>query len=79
MRRPRWSSSTSRHRPWIPIAAEQLLEFLGRAVPNGRSCILITHKLNEVLNHTQRVVVMKDARVVADVPAAACRGTGSSS
>jgi len=50
-------------------AAEQLLEFLGRAVQNGRSCILITHKLNEVLNHARRVVVMKDARVVADVPA----------
>jgi ribose transport system ATP-binding protein len=50
-------------------AAEQLLQFLGRAVMNGRACILITHKLNEVLNHTQRVVVMKDARVVADVPA----------
>jgi ribose transport system ATP-binding protein len=50
-------------------AAEQLLEFLGRAVLNGRSCILITHKLNEVLNHARRVVVMKDARVVADVPA----------
>jgi ribose transport system ATP-binding protein len=50
-------------------AAEQLLLYLGRAAARGRACILITHKLNEVLNHTQRIVVMKDARVVADVPA----------
>jgi ribose transport system ATP-binding protein len=51
-------------------AAEQLLQYLRRAAAGGRACILITHKLNEVLNHTQRIVVMKDARVVADVPAA---------
>jgi ribose transport system ATP-binding protein len=51
------------------VAAEQLLGYLGRAAAKGRACILITHKLNEVLNHTQRIVVMKDARVVADVPA----------
>jgi ribose transport system ATP-binding protein len=50
-------------------AAEQLLEYLRRAAARGCACILITHKLNEVLNHTQRIVVMKDARVVADVPA----------
>jgi ribose transport system ATP-binding protein len=47
-------------------AAEQLLAFLGRTVLTGRACILITHKLNEVLNHARRVVVMKDARVVGD-------------
>jgi len=51
------------------VAAEQLLGYLARAASKGRACILITHKLNEVLNHTQRIVVMKDARVVADVPA----------
>jgi ribose transport system ATP-binding protein len=51
-------------------AAEQLLQYLRRAAASGRACILITHKLNEVLNHTQRIVVMKDARVVADMPAA---------
>jgi ribose transport system ATP-binding protein len=51
-------------------AAEQLLHYLRRAAAGGRACILISHKLNEVLNHTQRIVVMKDARVVADVPAA---------
>jgi len=50
-------------------AAEQLLAYLRRAAAQGRACILITHKLNEVLRHTQRIVVMKDARVVADVPA----------
>jgi ribose transport system ATP-binding protein len=51
-------------------AAEQLLTYLRRAAAGGTACILISHKLNEVLNHTQRIVVMKDARVVADVPAA---------
>ena len=51
------------------VAAEQLLGHIGRAAAAGRACILITHKLNEVLNHTQRIVVMKDARIVADVPA----------
>src|SRR6266404_4428547 len=51
------------------VAAEQLLRHIGRAAAKGRACILITHKLNEVLNHTQRIVVMKDARIVADVPA----------
>jgi ribose transport system ATP-binding protein len=51
-------------------AAEQLLNYLRRAAASGRACILISHKLNEVLNHTQRIVVMKDARVVADRPAA---------
>ncbi len=50
-------------------AAEQLLGYLGRAASGGRACILITHKLNEVLNHARRIVVMKDARIVADVPA----------
>ena len=51
------------------VAAEQLLTHIARAAAQGRACILITHKLNEVLNHTQRIVVMKDARIVADVPA----------
>ena len=51
-------------------AADQLLSHLRRAASQGRACILITHKLNEVLNHTQRIVVMKDAQVVADVAAA---------
>jgi|UPI0005599624 ribose transport system ATP-binding protein len=51
-------------------AADQLLNYLRRAALQGGACILITHKLNEVLSHTQRIVVMKDARVVADVPAA---------
>ena len=50
-------------------AAAQLLAFLGRAASKGRACILITHKLNEVLEHTKRIVVMKDGSIAADVPA----------
>ena len=49
-------------------AAAQLLAFLRKAVAEKLACILITHKLNEVLDHTRRIVVMKDATVVADVP-----------
>jgi ribose transport system ATP-binding protein len=54
-------------------AAQQLLRFLQRTVLDGKACILITHKLTEVLNYAHRVVVMKDAGVVADVS-----GTGLS-
>ena len=50
-------------------ATAQLLAFLRKAVAEKLACILITHKLNEVLGHTRRIVVMKDATVVADVPA----------
>jgi ribose transport system ATP-binding protein len=46
-------------------AAEQLLRFTRRAAGRGISCVFISHRLREVLEHTNRVVVMRDGQVVA--------------
>jgi ribose transport system ATP-binding protein len=46
-------------------AAEQLMRFTRRATGRGLSCIFISHRLREVLEHTDRVVVMRDGQVVA--------------
>ena len=53
------------HRP-----AEQLLAYIRTAAGRGIACILITHRLNEILAVSNRVVVMMDGAVVADQPAA---------
>jgi ribose transport system ATP-binding protein len=44
--------------------ALQLLAYLRRAVAEGVSCTLISHILGEVLSATDRVVVMRDGKVV---------------
>jgi ribose transport system ATP-binding protein len=44
--------------------ADQLLNFVRRFVDGGGSCILISHLLGEVLNHSDRIVVMRDGKVV---------------
>jgi len=49
--------------------AKQLLEFVRREIARGRSVILISHLLGEILQYSDRVVVMKDAKVVAERPA----------
>ncbi len=46
-------------------AADQLMRFTRRAAERGLSCIFISHRLAEVLEHTDRVVVMRDGDVVA--------------
>jgi ribose transport system ATP-binding protein len=51
--------------------AGQLLSFVRRIVAGGTSCILISHLLNEILDHCHRVMVMRDGRVVAAGAAAA--------
>jgi ribose transport system ATP-binding protein len=51
--------------------AAQLLAFVRKAVGSGASCILISHLLGEVLGSSDRVVVMRDGKVVAGNPAAA--------
>jgi ribose transport system ATP-binding protein len=51
--------------------AEQLLSFMRRAVANRTSFILISHLLGEILKNTDRIVVMRDGRIVADDAAAA--------
>jgi ribose transport system ATP-binding protein len=50
--------------------ARQLLAHVRRAVASGISCVLISHILGEVLDTSDRVVVMRDGKVVADAAAA---------
>jgi ribose transport system ATP-binding protein len=45
--------------------AEQLLRFIRSATQRGVSCVLISHRLKEVLANADRVVVMRDGKVVA--------------
>ena len=51
------------------VAAEQLLTYVRKAVGGGQSCILISHLLGEVLQYSDRIVVMRDGAVVASSPA----------
>ncbi len=51
--------------------AGQLLAFVRTMVASGASCILISHLLGEVLDHSDRIVVMRDGKVVAADTAAA--------
>jgi ribose transport system ATP-binding protein len=50
--------------------AEQLLQFVRRFVEGGGSCILISHLLGEILDYSDRIVVMRDGAVVDVRPAA---------
>ena len=45
-------------------AAAQLLKFVRSAVAAGAACILISHLLGEILSAADRVVVMRDGKVV---------------
>lgn len=51
--------------------AGQLLAFVRRFVAGGRSCILISHLLGEILDNADRIVVMRDGKVVATDAASA--------
>jgi ribose transport system ATP-binding protein len=51
--------------------AGQLLSFVRRVVAGGASCILISHLLGEVLENSDRIVVMRDGKVVTADGAAA--------
>ena len=58
------------------VAAEQLLGYVRDIVKEGVSCILISHLLPEILATANRVVVMRDGRVVAEEAAAAMTRDG---
>jgi simple sugar transport system ATP-binding protein len=45
--------------------SERLLAAVARMADGGRSVVLITHRLREVLRHAQRVTVMRQGRTVA--------------
>jgi ribose transport system ATP-binding protein len=49
--------------------AAQLMAYIRRFVAEGGSVLLISHILGEILSTSNRIVVMKDGRVVADRPA----------
>jgi ribose transport system ATP-binding protein len=46
------------------LTAEQLLMHVRRSVESGVSCVLISHILGEVLSTCDRIVVMRDGKVV---------------
>ena len=48
------------------VTAKQLLSFVRRVVADGRSCILISHLLGEIIEYSDRIVVMKDGEVVEE-------------
>lgn len=52
------------------LTSRQLLDFVRKAVGRGLSCILISHVLGEILAYADRIVVMKDGKVVASRPGA---------
>ncbi len=49
--------------------AAQLMAYIRKFVAEGGSVLLISHILGEILSTSDRIVVMKDGRVVADRPA----------
>jgi ribose transport system ATP-binding protein len=50
--------------------ARQLLSHVRRVIATGASCILISHLLGEILEYSDRIVVMRDGIVVASDRAA---------
>ena len=54
-----------------PVESAGLFEVIGRLRDHGQSIVLITHKLKEVLAHTDNVTVMRAGRNVATRPTSA--------
>lgn len=53
-----------------PPEVDRLLDFLKRFRAEGHSVVFITHKLGEVLEVADQIVVLRDGQVVGDAPAA---------
>ncbi len=53
-----------------PQEAASLMDFVRRYAAAGNSAIFITHKLREVMEVADRIIVMRDGDVVGDVPRA---------
>ena len=54
-----------------PQEADQLFRMLGRLRAQGKTVLLVTHKLREIMAVTDRVTVMRQGAVVAEVSTAA--------
>ncbi len=52
-----------------PLETESLFSIVGKIAASGRSAVLISHKLLEVLDVADELVVMRDGRVVHTVAA----------
>lgn len=50
------------------VARHQFLETLRRLAQQGRTIILVTHHLHEIIPEVERVVLLRDGRVHADGP-----------
>ncbi|RXZ81657.1 ABC transporter ATP-binding protein [Paenibacillaceae bacterium] len=53
-----------------PLEVKELLEAIRLLAKRGKSFILITHKLNEVLEVADRITVLRDGAVTGTLPAA---------
>lgn len=54
-----------------PADSRRLIEALKRTADRGATVIMVSHKLSEILDATNRVVLLLDGKIVADSPAAA--------
>lgn len=52
-----------------PQEVEELLQVLKNMTTEGKSIVLITHKLEEVLSASDRITVLRDGKVIDTVPA----------
>jgi ribose transport system ATP-binding protein len=53
-----------------PADARRLIEALKLTAARGATVIMVSHKLSEILDATNRVVLLLDGKIVADEPAA---------
>lgn len=51
-----------------PTAAWQLRDTMRRLADGGRTIVLVTHHIEDVVRPVERVVLIKDARILADGP-----------
>ena len=49
-----------------PTAAWHLRESMRSLATGGRTLVLVTHHVDDVVRQVERVVLMRDARIVAD-------------
>ncbi len=53
-----------------PQEADELAEMLRRMTAEGKAAVFITHKMEEVMNFSQRVMVLRQGQMVATLPTA---------